>query len=82
MSLLRRVEKITDLYLNKLSPALNCNLDESVTCHVLNSLMGLMHELEKFIDNRFQESPVSPTKNIKIETNLEHHTKPAKKRDY
>ena len=57
----------SDLNLNKLSPALNCNLDESVTCHVLNSFMGFMHKLEKFIDNRFQESPVSP---VKIETNL------------
>ena len=49
-----------DLY--KLPPALLRNLDEGVTRHVLHSLVGLVHELEKFVHDRLQEAPVGAEK--------------------
>ena len=35
-----------------------CNFDESITGHVLNALVRLVHELEKLIDYRLQEFPM------------------------
>ena len=49
-----------DLY--KLPPALLRNLDESVARHVLHSLVGLVHELEKFVHHCLQEAPMGPEK--------------------
>jgi hypothetical protein len=34
------------------------DLDESITGHVLDTLVGLVHEFEELVDNRLQEFPV------------------------
>ena len=43
---------------HKFSFAFAAKLCEGFTSHVLYSRMGLMHELEKLVDNRLQELPV------------------------
>ena len=48
------------LNLNKLPPALEGNLDEGVTGHVLHSLVGLVHELKQLVDDGLEEPPVRP----------------------
>ena len=48
------------LYLDKLSPALESNLDEGVAGHVLHPLVCLVHELEQLVDDGLQEPPVGP----------------------
>ena len=48
------------LNLNKLPPALEGNLDEGVTGHVLYSLVGLVHELKQLVDHGLEEPPVRP----------------------
>ena len=41
-----------------MSTAFLCDFNESVTGHVLYTLMGLMHELKELVDDSFQELPV------------------------
>ena len=48
------------LNLDKLPPALDGDLDERVARHVLDSLVGLVHELEQLVNNSLQEPPVGP----------------------
>ena len=50
------------LNLDKLPPALDGYLDERVARHVLDTLVGLVHELEQLVYNRLQEPPVGPEK--------------------
>jgi hypothetical protein len=40
------------------SPALVRDLDECVASHVLDTFVGLVHELEKLIDHGLEELPV------------------------
>ena len=42
----------------EVSTAFLCDLNESVTGHILHTLMRFVHELEEFVDNSFQELPV------------------------
>lgn len=41
-----------------MSTAFLRDLNESVTGHVLYTFMGLVHELEEFVDDSFQEFPM------------------------
>jgi hypothetical protein len=43
---------------HKVSTAFLCDLNESVTSHILYTLMGFVHELEEFVDDSFQELPM------------------------
>jgi hypothetical protein len=42
----------------KVSTAFLCNLNESVTGHILYTLMGFVHELKELVYNSFQKLPV------------------------
>lgn len=43
---------------NKVSSTFLGDLDESVTGHVLDTLVGLVHEFEELVDNSLQEFPM------------------------
>lgn len=49
---------LSGLLHHKMSTAFLCDLNESVTGHILYTLVGLVHEFEEFVDNSFQELPV------------------------
>lgn len=48
------------LNLDKLPPTLDGDLDERVASHVLDALVGLVHELKQLVNNSLQEPPVGP----------------------
>lgn len=49
---------LSGLLHHKVSTAFLSDLNESVTSHILYTLMGFVHELEEFVDNSFQELPM------------------------
>ena len=38
-------------------PTLHDDLDERITCHILDTLVTLVHELEQLVDDRLEELP-------------------------
>jgi len=51
--------RLAGLAKDKVSLALVGNLDESITSHVLDTLVGFVHEFEELIDDSLQELPMS-----------------------
>ena len=51
-----------DLDLNELPATLLGDLDERVARHVLDALVGLVHELEQLVDDGLEEAPMSTQK--------------------
>lgn len=49
---------LTRLECHEMPSALVGDLDESIAGHILDTLVRLVHELEKLVDHRFQELPV------------------------
>lgn len=49
---------LASLLHDKVTFALLRDFNESIARHVLNTLVGFVHELEKFVDHGFQEFPV------------------------
>lgn len=50
---------LSRLLSDEVTTTLLSDLDEGIASHVLNSLVGLVHELEELVDDCLEELPVS-----------------------
>jgi hypothetical protein len=61
--------RLVRLERHEVTSTLESDFDECVARHVLNAVMGFVHEFEQFVDNGFQEFPMG-TQEARV---LTHH---------
>ena len=50
--------RLASLLHHEMAPTFLGNLDERIASHVLDTFMGLVHELKKLVDDSLQELPM------------------------